>query len=51
MYEQERFYQVIQQNWQKTAQEIQQAVNDDVRQFIDKQKVFDDITLLVLKQK
>ncbi|EDN69403.1 hypothetical protein BGP_3541 [Beggiatoa sp. PS] len=40
-----------QQNWQKTAQEIQQAVINDVRQFIGEQKVFDDITLLVLKQK
>jgi len=51
MYELERLCEIIQQNWQKTAQEIQQAVIDDVRQFIGKQKVFDDITLLVLKQK
>jgi serine phosphatase RsbU (regulator of sigma subunit) len=34
-----------------SAQEIRQAVIDDVRQFIGKQKVFDDITLVVLKQK
>ena len=38
------------QNWQLTAQEIKQAVIDDVRKFIGKQKVFDDITLVVLKQ-
>jgi serine phosphatase RsbU (regulator of sigma subunit) len=42
---------VIKQNYQKTALEIQQAVIKDVRQFIGTQKVFDDITLLVLKQK
>jgi len=51
MYELERLCEIIQQNWQKTAQAIQQAVIDDVRQFIGEQKVFDDITLLVLKQK
>ena len=38
------------QNWQLTAQEIKQAVIDDVRKFIGEQKVFDDITLVVLKQ-
>jgi serine phosphatase RsbU (regulator of sigma subunit) len=51
MYGLERLCEIIQQNWQQTTQEIQQAVIDDVRQFIGKQKVFDDITLLVLKQK
>jgi two-component system, sensor histidine kinase ChiS len=51
MYKLERLCEIIQQNWQQTALEIQQAVIDDVRQFIGKQKVFDDITLLVLKQK
>jgi predicted ATPase/serine phosphatase RsbU (regulator of sigma subunit)/serine/threonine protein kinase len=47
----ERLCEITRQNWQKTAHEIQQAVIDDVRQFIGEQKVFDDITLLVLKQK
>ncbi|MDM8557214.1 SpoIIE family protein phosphatase [Candidatus Parabeggiatoa sp. HSG14] len=47
----ERLCEVIQQHWQQTAQEIQQAVIEDVRQFIGTQKVYDDITLLVLKQK
>jgi len=51
MYGLERFCEIIQQNWQKTAQEIQQAVIENVRQFIGEQKVFDDITLLILKQK
>jgi two-component system, sensor histidine kinase ChiS len=51
MYGLERLCQVIQQNWQQTAHEIQQAVVDDVKQFIGEQKVFDDITLLVFKQK
>jgi len=51
LYGLERLCEVIQQNWQQTAQQIQQIVVDDVRQFIGKQTVFDDITLLVLKQK
>jgi ligand-binding sensor domain-containing protein len=47
----ERLCKVVKQNWQRTAQEIREAVVSDVRQFIGTQKVFDDITLLVLKQK
>jgi len=49
-YGMERFCEVISQNWQGTAQEVKQAVIDDVREFIGTQKVFDDITLVVLKQ-
>ena len=49
-YGMERLCEVISQNWQHTAQEIKQAVIDDVRDFIGKQKVFDDITLVVLKR-
>ena len=49
-YGMERLCDVISKNWQLTAEEIKQAVVDDVRQFIGKQKVFDDITLVVLKQ-
>lgn len=45
-----RLCEVVKQNWQKNAVEIQQAVIEDVRSFIGRQKVFDDITLLVLKQ-
>jgi sigma-B regulation protein RsbU (phosphoserine phosphatase) len=47
----ERLCQVIKQNWQHTANEIKKAVIDDVRQFIGQQKVYDDITLLVIKPK
>ncbi|MEK8021122.1 MAG: SpoIIE family protein phosphatase, partial [Candidatus Parabeggiatoa sp.] len=47
----ERLCQVVQHNWLRTADDIQQAVIFDVRQFIGEQKVYDDITLLVLKQK
>ena len=41
---------VISQNWSLTAEGIKEAIVADVRQFIGKQKVFDDITLLVLKR-
>ncbi len=42
---------VVKQHWQKSAKSIREAVINDVRQFIGQQKVFDDMTLLVLKQK
>ncbi|MEG4624975.1 SpoIIE family protein phosphatase [Microcoleus sp. w1-18aA5] len=42
--------QVISQNWHKSAAEVKDAVIVDVRQHIGKQKVFDDITLLVFKR-
>ncbi len=49
-YGMERLCEVVSRNWYGTAKEIQQAIIEDVRQFIGTQKVFDDITLLVLKQ-
>lgn len=49
-YGMERFCNVISQHWSGTAQEIKQAIIEDLREFIGAQKVFDDITLLVLKQ-
>ncbi len=49
-YGMDRLCQVISRNWHLSAKEIKQTVIDDVRNFIGKQKVFDDITLLVLKQ-
>ena len=49
-YGMERLCDVISKNWQLTAEENNQAIIDDVREFIGEQKVFDDITLLVLKQ-
>ncbi|HEW98539.1 MAG TPA: response regulator [Beggiatoa sp.] len=51
LYGMERLCEVVQQNWQRTVNEIKQAVIDDVGHYIGKQQVFDDITLLVLKQK
>ena len=42
---------VVQQNWQQTAKNIRQAVIDDLRSHIGTEKVYDDITLVVLKQK
>ncbi len=46
----ERLCQVLSNNWHKSACEIKQAVIDQVWQHIGKQKVHDDITLLILKQ-
>jgi len=50
LYGLERLCEVVKQNWQRTAQEILQSVIEDVKQYIGKQKIFDDITLLVLKK-
>ena len=40
-YGMDRLCEVISQNWQQSAQEIKQAVIDDVRGFIGEQKVFE----------
>jgi CHASE2 domain-containing sensor protein/serine phosphatase RsbU (regulator of sigma subunit) len=45
-----RLCEVISINWHLNAAQIKQAVIDDLRQFIGKQKVFDDITLVVFKR-
>lgn len=50
-YGMERLYEVISQNWQTSVESIKQAIINDVRQFIGQQKVFDDITLVVLKRR
>ncbi len=42
---------VVAFNREQSAAEIQQAVIDDVRRYMGEQKVFDDITLVVIKQK
>jgi len=47
----ERLCEVISCHWHLTAKEIQQAIITDVKQFTDGQKLLDDITLLILKQK
>ncbi len=51
LYGLERLCEVVSRNWHLSAKEIQRVVIDEVQRFIGKQKVFDDITLLVLKQK
>jgi serine phosphatase RsbU (regulator of sigma subunit) len=47
----ERLCKVIQQNRHRSALDIRQSVIDDLRQYIDNHKIYDDITLLILKQK
>jgi len=47
----EPFCEVISHNWQQSAEGIRKAVIEDVRRHIGEHKVYDDITLLVLKQK
>jgi predicted ATPase/serine phosphatase RsbU (regulator of sigma subunit) len=47
----DRLCEVVSRHWHLSAQQIQQAVISHVRQYIGTQKVDDDITLLVLKQK
>lgn len=46
----ERLCEVISCHWEKSAEAIKQAIVADVRDFIGTQKIFDDITLLVLKK-
>ena len=47
----ERLCEVASNNWDQPVEAIRQAVIDDVRQHIGEQKVYDDITLLIIKQK
>ncbi|MFB2983677.1 SpoIIE family protein phosphatase [Microseira sp. BLCC-F43] len=46
----ERLTDVVSMNWHLSAEEIKQAAISDLRQFIGEQKVFDDITLVILKR-
>ena len=46
-----RLWQVVVENRHRCSLEIREAVINDVRQYIGAQKVFDDITLVVMKQK
>ena len=41
---------MVVENRHRRAQEIREAVINDVRQYIGAMKVFDDITLVVMKQ-
>lgn len=47
----ERLCEVVSQHWQHGATAVQQAVIGDVRHHIGTHKVYDDITLLVIKRK
>ena len=47
----DRLCQVIKENFQKSAQDIQETVIKDVQDFIGKQEIYDDLTLLVIKKK
>ncbi|BBC25880.1 SpoIIE family protein phosphatase [Pseudanabaena sp. ABRG5-3] len=49
-YRVERLCEVISKSWHKSASEIKADIIVDVRRHIGTQKVFDDITLLVLKR-
>jgi serine phosphatase RsbU (regulator of sigma subunit) len=51
LYGLKRLTQVIKENWQLCAEEIKQAIIQDLWQFIGAQKLLDDVTLVVLKQK
>ncbi|MBD2185538.1 AAA family ATPase [Aerosakkonema funiforme] len=47
----ERLCEIVKCNHSFSAAEIRQAIVDDLRRHIGSQKIFDDITLVVLKQK
>ncbi|MBN1890324.1 MAG: serine/threonine-protein phosphatase, partial [Thermoflexales bacterium] len=47
----ERLCQVVSAHWDEPAEAIKDAAVADVRKFIGKQKIYDDLTLLVAKQK
>jgi serine phosphatase RsbU (regulator of sigma subunit) len=51
LYGLERLIEVIVQNREYSAEEIKERVIQDVMEYIGKQKIFDDITLVVLKQR
>jgi len=49
-YQVEKLYEVVSENWYKSAPEIKDDIITDLRRYIGTQKIFDDITLLVLKR-
>ena len=51
LYGVEKLCNAIKENRHLSAEQIKNTIIDDLRQHIGKQQVFDDITLLVLKQK
>lgn len=51
LYGLDRLCKIVSQHWHGTVNAVKEAVIDDLRRHIGSQKVYDDITLLVLKQK
>jgi PAS domain S-box-containing protein len=47
----ERLCRVVSQSWQRSAAQIREAAVEDVRSHVGQHRVYDDITLLVLKQR
>jgi serine phosphatase RsbU (regulator of sigma subunit)/sensor domain CHASE-containing protein len=47
----ERLCDLLQHNWHHTAREIQETIIKDLRNYIGKEVLHDDVTLLVIKQK
>lgn len=47
----ERLCKVIGQHWDKKAAQVQHAIIDDLREYIGQSAIYDDITLLIIKQK
>ncbi len=50
-YELERMCAMLRQHWDKPAEQVKDTLIQDVQQYIGMQKTYDDITLLILKQK
>jgi serine phosphatase RsbU (regulator of sigma subunit) len=46
----ERLCDVVRQHWEQSVEEVKEAILKDVMGHIGKQRVYDDITLVVLKQ-
>jgi sigma-B regulation protein RsbU (phosphoserine phosphatase) len=51
LYSIERLCDVLSQSWDQPAEAMKQAIINDVTRHIGAQKVYDDLTLVVLKQK
>ena len=47
----ERLCEIVKHNWQRSAKEVRQLVIEDLQRHIKEHRVYDDITLVVLKQK
>ncbi len=51
LYGLERLCMALNRHWAKSAKDIKQAVVTDIRRFIGRRKILDDLTLLVIKQR